>query len=342
MSVHVLRNKKLGTPAELALPGAPSVELANGKAVTPQHYLQFNQSLASLEALLLKIECEPNILLFAGELDSAFYLQVGIIGHENYRRSGQTVPPKLVYGRKWLITPDAPTSEVIQTAFLAIKKVREHEIREFIKFKHDDNKLSRPFSTHQDLPLLADNRELVLGDVPQANDYQFSDLERMVQALSFCERPLVIQAHHHIGSRILLDIAIDKSGVNPDVSATLPEMTNFCGTLILDDYNPSVFVYKLVDALIAESDKYVAERFTYEGYARFSTANDPLKIGEISRVTRSNANVTTTKSFDDMLGAFNYETDEMRTPHIGRGGLYERNAKAINSFDQLDGHMPKQ
>ena len=58
---------------------------------------------------------------------------MGVVGHDNYQKQPATGGLKLFFGRKWRVEPELPTSEVIQSVFLAIKKSREHEIRELFK-----------------------------------------------------------------------------------------------------------------------------------------------------------------------------------------------------------------
>ena len=104
------------------MPQAPSVLLPNGNKVVPQHYLQFKQTLLSLREIINHIDEVPSTPIFADEDEQGMYIQVGLIGRENYDRGQYSRPHKLVYGRKWRIDSDTPTSEIIQTAFLAIKK----------------------------------------------------------------------------------------------------------------------------------------------------------------------------------------------------------------------------
>lgn len=61
------------------------------------------------------------------------------------------------HGRKWLISPWMTDSEIIQTAFLAVKTAVEHEAREMFKF--DGVAI---FGPHMDLKLLTDVAEAPL------------------------------------------------------------------------------------------------------------------------------------------------------------------------------------
>lgn len=168
---------------EAVLPEAPSIILTDektGKRTTtiPQQFFYYHRTRANLEAIIANIAFEDNFLLFVHEENNHLFLQVGIIGLENYPKKSkkehtddaQTInqtqtstPPKIVYGRRWFIEPFMPTSEVIQTAFIALKKAREHELREFfhVMVERDDVPYrTTPFNTHMDLPLMADHAEL--------------------------------------------------------------------------------------------------------------------------------------------------------------------------------------
>ena len=59
---------------------------------------------------------------------------------------------EVLKGRKWMLSPHMTKSEVVQTAFLAVKTAEEHEMRE--KFTY----CGRPiFGPHQDVDTLWQN-----------------------------------------------------------------------------------------------------------------------------------------------------------------------------------------
>ncbi len=110
---------------ETALPYAPVIAASSGRCVTPQQFLEVNRTLASVEAILACVQVPENFLLFAGQEQGLVYLLCAVIGHENYiTRPEQRNELKIVYGRRWLLEPSTPTSEVVQTALLAVKKAR--------------------------------------------------------------------------------------------------------------------------------------------------------------------------------------------------------------------------
>jgi hypothetical protein len=130
-----------------------------------QHYLSYQHSLQSVEQLLLDIDFDPRYPIFVSQADadlsaktgSGLYVQVGIVGVDNYK-SSDNGQEKLVYGRKWRVEPQLPSSEIIQTIFLALKKAREHEIRELFRLEHKD-KMTTPLNNHHDFPLLTNSRD---------------------------------------------------------------------------------------------------------------------------------------------------------------------------------------
>lgn len=171
---------KFNLKGEAVLPEAPSIILTDkktGKQTTaiPQQFFHYHRTRANLESIITNIAFEENFLLFVHEENNNLFLQVGIIGLENYPKKTKqeyaqtakqmqtSAPPKIVYGRRWFIEPFMPTSEVIQTAFIALKKAREHELREFFHLTVERDGVSyrtTPFNTHMDLPLMASHAEL--------------------------------------------------------------------------------------------------------------------------------------------------------------------------------------
>lgn len=155
---------KFNAFGEAALYHAPTIQLDNGKTAIPQQFLHYQRTRKNVENIISKIRFSMNFPLFVHEENNCLFLQVGIVGHENYTTDTAIhIRPKIVYGRRWYIEPHTPTSEVIQTAYLAIQKAREHELREYVHLKVTVNQQTydtTPFNTHMDLPLMANNAEL--------------------------------------------------------------------------------------------------------------------------------------------------------------------------------------
>lgn len=145
---------------ELPIKDAPSVSLPNGTACLPQHYLFFEHDYASVCDLIVNIDYADRYPIFMCEDTTGIYVQIGIVGHDNYK-SHTCAHCKMMYGRKWRIEPRLPISEIVQTTFLALKKAREHEIRELFRLTHADGGVSTPFNNHHDLPLMATHQALL-------------------------------------------------------------------------------------------------------------------------------------------------------------------------------------
>ena len=142
---------------EKMMPKAPKILLSNGDYCVPQHYLTYQHTLQSVEALICDIEYDPRYVVFAAQELSGIYIQVGVVGHDNYHKKSTQKESllKLLFGRKWRVERELPTSEIIQSVFLAIKKSREHEVRELFRLTLNHS-TTTPFNTHIDLPLMAE------------------------------------------------------------------------------------------------------------------------------------------------------------------------------------------
>lgn len=157
-------------PGETILPKAPAVVLDDGTNCIPQHFLSYQHSKQSVSEIIAEIDFDPRFVLFVDEDKASVFIQVGIIGKDNYVKHDDQNAEKIVYGRRWRVEPQLPSSEIIQTAFLALLKAREHEIREL--FKHlsanpraaQKSTITTPFSCHHDLPLMAMSRTTNLAE----------------------------------------------------------------------------------------------------------------------------------------------------------------------------------
>jgi hypothetical protein len=351
MTIHKLHtgpvpNDCLATlqPGEVPMPFAPTVELSNGKVYIPQHYLQYQQTPETISELLASIEFENNILLFAGEDHRGMYIQVGMVGRENYDRTHVVRAQKLVYGRKWRIDSDAPTSEVIQTAFLAIKKAREHEVRELLTVREPvSGKTSAPFSSHIDLPLMAGNSELVTSEAEENNLTRPINLKSFVSGIRFGQREVQItDTLFRRNGTTIVDLRLGAAPIARQAEGDLTEYENLEFSIQLNRVGRAEFLYELMAELIKISDRHVEENFTYKGFARFSRQVDPIRIAQLSIETRPYARDSANVKFDKVFKAMNYSVDASRAPSIGEGKLAEKNQNIIENLgSSLLGHMPK-
>ena len=169
--------------AETPMLGAPVIEVDNNLLCIPQHFLEYDHTLESVENVVFDIIFSKKYPIFVCEDIQGIYIQIGIIGHDNYNKNTEDTPFKIVYGRKWRIEKNLPSSEIIQTTFLALKKAREHEIRELLRL-HSQNsrKTSTPFSCHQDMPLLV--RKLNNRQANQERSMDLSTNEYILRCFS--------------------------------------------------------------------------------------------------------------------------------------------------------------
>lgn len=326
---------------ETAMPYAPNVTLPNGNTAVPQHYLHYQHTLESIQAIINDIGSLPLTPIFADKDERGCYLQVGIIGEENYDRSTKVLPKKIVYGRKWRIEPSTPTSEIIQTAFLAVKKVWEHETREFLTVKDAaSGKTSALFSSHHDLPLMASNADLIHSDTH--SQYSPEDIRQFLPHVLFKGCGFTIDGIIARDRNSIIDLHLHEPTTPWEASDGASRFCGFEATLVLDRLSPNALLHALIDALIAHSDHYIEELFTYRGFSRFSRQHNALDIAALSIASRPYADHMQDDTFASTFQQINYETDACRVPCIGTGKLADKNRQLIEQVDGLTGHLPRE
>ena len=332
---------------ERALPYAPKVKLADGSHAVPQQFIEVNRSLTSVEKILGEISLPENYVLFAGKIDSVVFLQVSVIGCENYpsKPTKSVQPAKIVYGRRWLLEPTTPTSEVVQTAFLAVKKVREHELREHVfllgEQNNQQNELhqSTPFNTHLDLPLMAKHRTGMAIEeqlLEQSNDVEAVLKKLRVACYKFELQNMVTLTDGE--ALFQLKLVLNDGGMAAKESGeTFPELfdqtISFVCRAIENDFLHAVFA-----SLLQCSDRYVEQQFTFQGFARFSTDVSVQRKAEFSFMTRNPQNVDARfgSYFDDM----SYEVDASKAPIFNQGKLGEKQRNEVKQYNDLQGYLP--
>lgn len=330
-SIHSGSARTLLNGGETPMPLAPSVELPNGKSWIPQQYLLYRQTEATVSAVLNDIAPLENMMLFSGQDENGVYLQAGTLGPDNYKRKQGSHERRLVYGRRWRIESYTPTSEVIQTAFLALKKASEHDVRELLTIT-SQGRTGTPFSTHIDLSLMAHWPELVLRD---GADGAPADIAHWLDDIRFDQRRFhVDDVTIRRNGCILVDIALARSS-SP---FQRPGFEAFTQTLILSACNETLLMHELIAALVHHSDRLLEEQFQYRGLARFSHALDPRRIADLSVLTRNPVNRS--EQFDTVRKQLNADIDALRAPVLGNDPLAERNRDTINRQQQLGGHLP--
>lgn len=333
---------------EKIIPGAKTIEISDGQQHLPQHYATYYHTLDSITQILSAITFADDVLLFADHDANGLYLQVGVIGQENYQQENTHYPHKIVYGRKWRIDSDTPTSEIVQTAMLAIQKVREHEIRELLTVRSGDHsKPSAPLSCHQDIHML--QKAARMQSVSNTNEKEkplTEALHQTLKTLRFLGRRLIA---HHIQildkHRLLADIKLDNRSQGNSSLPTqkmyhLDEFNDFKTSFIIDQQTINTLIYTLLDNFILHSNRFVEEQFAYQGFHRFSRDLDANWIAQQSKKNRPYQKHLHNKKFKNAFENSNFNVDKLRTPSLKGGMLADINRAKLSVYPKLSGHMP--
>ncbi|MGQ8365118.1 hypothetical protein [Glaciecola sp. 1036] len=322
---------------ESPLTNAPKVHLESGAQCIPQHYLSYRHTLASVQQIILDCDFDDDYIIMAGEDGFGLFVQIGIVGYDTFKPIHSQTKKKIVYGRRWRIEPEFPTSELIQTIFLAIKKAREHEIRERFKIQVN-NKKSAPFSTHQDLPLIVAQAEFMSYQQPAQTFTQFRRaLVNLLQGVSFDHAKIaVMNIEQRYNNEILLDFRLLLSE-----HSELPENKKSEFSLLLPEPDLNFLLYLLMEHFIARSDSYVNERFCYRKVARFSRNLSISKIAQLSVHTRQKLSEAISEGFYTTLKEYNDCIDQKRAPKILTEELANTIKSRLTLFGPLEGYEPE-
>ncbi len=317
---------------ETPLAYAPSIELSNGEKAVPQQFLDVNRQLDNLCNVLAEISLPASYQLFAGQEASCLYLIVGVIGHENYTGYKASIyDDKIVYGRRWLIEPSTPTSEIVQTALLAVKKVREHEARELLTVRINQGRnVATPFNCHLDLPLMAANTGELLS-VDSARDEGVEELLARVRFAGFSFS--VINRHRLSNSRIIELKLEGQSRYFPELGGEIIAV-NYC-----EEHNGD-FLHQLMSELIQKGDRHIEESTSFRGFARFSRKINPIDLAKFSYTTRNIK--ATDPRFDRNFEDMSYKVDAAKAPAYNAGALGEQQRAKVASVDSLLGYLPRE
>ncbi|MCJ8345094.1 hypothetical protein MJH12_06110 [bacterium] len=320
--------------------GAPTIQLSNGSTCTPQHYLLFEHNQQSVEEIIFKIQYSSNFIIFVDQDEQSIYLQVGIIGKENYQRNKANRSDKIVYGRKWRIEKNLPSSEVIQAAFLALKKAKEHELREMLTLVDmETEKISTPFNSHHDLPLMA-LYKLELQECQQRNGSK-KCLKSILKRLQFDYKEILlknIKQHHDLW---ILDFQLLSIPKNKKFEINLKEFKDLKFTILCKSLDYNEVLYELMDTLIKVSDREVEENFYYDHFLRFSRKTDLQQIGKFSIETRQNKVLKNRQPLKTKLKKVNYQIDQTRVPCLSSSHLSQKIQKTLKEFSINEGILPK-
>lgn len=328
---------------EKALDNAPKTELADGRFCIPQHYLSYQHTLHSVEQIILDIDCDPRYPIFASQdasdTESGIYIQVGIIGIDNYKADTHQ-QEKIVYGRKWRVEPQLPTSEIIQTVFLALKKAREHEIRELFRLEHNDKKTT-PFNNHHDLPLLTNSREQLKPEteIPSAQATQLfaADIEQILDSVHYDGAKFeLLELMMRPSGEYLVELSIVQSSDTPLNDLANTRFISF----LIRKLDVNYFLNQLMQQLIHLSDRFIDENFYYRGFNRFSWDNDVKAIAQLSSEVRQLHKSADAESFNMHWKQSNYETDRSRIPVVSSGPLWRKLKSQLAPFSPIESTLP--
>ncbi len=318
---------------EFPVENAPSVQLRNGGLCIPQHYLRYHHSRHSVEKIILDIDYNDRYLVFVSADDTGVYIQIGIIGFDNYRTHKSQKTLKVVYGRKWRVEPQLPTSEVIQTTFLALKKAREHEVREVFRLTCDHG-FTTPFNNHHDLPLISQNSDLIRTHEDETGVIY---LEQHLKHIRYDHAELYLKNVEQLANeKWLIDIEIKS-----DPKGQLPEIRDMNISFLMASLNVNELYYQLMDEFLSLSDRHVDENFLYKGFARFSRNNSITAIAELSSLLRQRSLHEEHHAFANAFETAIYETDKTRVPKLGEGPLSEKIRANLARFGPLEGILPE-
>ncbi|GAA63123.1 hypothetical protein P20311_0900 [Pseudoalteromonas sp. BSi20311] len=280
---------------------APLVQLANKNWIVPQHFLRYKHTLASVNEVLNDISFSNHFSVLAAEKNSDIYLQVAVLSPDNYRADNKA--KKLLFGRRWPVEQNLPTSELIQTAFLALKVAREHEVRELFQLQHQEA-TSTPFNNHHDLPVMAQNPDLVTS-----GSVETTSLATIITRLVFADAPVTLMSHQSIATgEQLYTVKLNCE------DCQLSEFNHTQLSFLASDSSPNSFLHSFINALVNTSNEYVNEHFKYQGFARFSKHVRAERVGELSVSMRSPSSVSLCSMGKQEANQLNFEIDSARAP----------------------------
>lgn len=336
---------------EFSAENAPKARLDNGSVCIPQHYLKYQHNLSSVEELILKVDYCDRYPIFVSQDNQGIYLQVGIISVDNYGENSYSVNNngagdindkssnaknkniKIMYGRKWRVEPKLPSAEIIQTAFLALKKAREHEVRELFRLTAA-NKVTTPFNNHHDVTMLINSEAQLKRQEPEST---WSQLQKELDNVCYDQASFYIANIENRHQRYwLLELEI-----LTEPSTELPELkqVQFL-VLILNKLTFNEVCYQLMAELVRLSDRHVDEHFTFLQVARFSQQNDIKTIARISANTRALHKSLAASDFEKSWRNENYQVDLTRVPQLNTSVFSERIKDLLNSFSNIEGMLP--
>jgi hypothetical protein len=295
---------------ERPVENAPLVQTESGNQCIPQHYLEFHHTLGTIEDIVSQIAYSPRYPVFVSEDEGGIFVQIGVIGPDNYKSMPSE---KIVFGRRWRVEPHLPTSEIIQTVFLALKKAREHEIREQFVLLSDE-RVTTPFNCHHDLPLMVHLSDELSGR--QREDLSLVELQALLACMRFQDVEYDLLES--------LQLASGAFAVTLQAQTHCSDFIDIYGakiSFITPTLYSAALLHNIAAELIRLSDRHVDETFTFDGFARFSHAIDPFAIAEMSAKYRAHPSKfmdpnVVAPQLKNALKSMNYEVDQKRIPAL--------------------------
>ncbi|WP_417696010.1 hypothetical protein [Psychromonas sp.] len=225
------------------------------------------------------------------------------------------------------VEPELPTSEIIQSVFLAIKKSREHEVRELFKLTLNDS-TTTPFNTHIDLPLMAEfyNKDELVNEQHITFNAQ-QEVENTLAKISYDHSTLsLLDVQQRPNGLWLVDINVHQSE-----RSTLIEMTNATLYLMVEDLSLNTLSRGLMHEFVRLSDLHVDKHFNYRGFHRFDPSIDIADIADLSQQTRKHELAA---HFASEFSKTNQKVDLMRIPPVQAGALAKKHKQVIEQYLQ--------
>lgn len=321
---------------ETPMPGAPTVVVDDTKVV-PSQYKLYHQTVSAVQEVVSKLTYKPNLHVFVSSdgpgRDEGVYVQVGIVGPDNYPIGARDLPDKIVYGRKWRVEKLLPTSELVQTVFLALKSAEEHEARErFVVQGYT------PLSNHLDLPLLQKFMQ-TRGSQPEAPVADLAGAQAAFAGVHYAGcRVEVLELERRRTGKTVADVRLV---ADPALGRVSADVDGKLLTLVADGATSSHLVYALMDAVLHDVNRGVEENFRYDGFARFSRDIAVRDLREFNAFSRNLRNFELTPEFLDAARALNVAIDEQRAPVLERGPANDKAKAAVDAKPGLLGVKPK-
>ncbi len=321
---------------ETPMPGAPTLVLDDSRVV-PSQYKLYNQTVSAVQEVVAKLTYKPNMHVLVssdgGKPDEGVYLQVGVVGPDNYPVHEKDLPDKIVYGRKWRVEKLLPTSELIQTVMLALKSAEEHEARErFVVNGYT------PLSNHLDLPLLQQFLKSH-GSGPEAPVADVGAAQAAFDGVHYAGCKVeVLELERRKTGKTVVDV---KLVADPAFGRVSPGADGQMLTLVADGATKSHLVYALMDAVLHDVNRGVEEGFRYDGFARFSRDVSVGDLRDFTAFSRNLRNFDLTPEFLDTARVMNRAIDAERAPDLSPGPSNDAALAAIDAKPDLLGVKPK-